>query len=200
MGGRMSGKNSKVHFNIDCGDVKELTAEDIKAILRAADALIAAGGRSLLAKVLKGSRDKSVLTYKLDQSPAYGYYRELKLEHIINRIDWMIRNNYLEVIYSGRLPLLVYSEKGWELERETYAEELLQKLTALLETKDYHFVNELKEKNRSMILLLIGKIGQTGNTQFIPLLRAWQKNEYKKVRSAIQKVVDNLMEERSRQD
>lgn len=48
--------------------------------------------------------------------------------------------------------MLVFSEIGWEIERETYAEELLQKLVKLLEGKDYSFVQELKDRNRGMIL------------------------------------------------
>ena len=56
--------------------------------------------------------------------------------------------------------MLIFSEKGWEIEREIYAEELLQKLTKLLERKDYSFVHELKDRNRGMILLLIEKIKQ----------------------------------------
>ena len=46
----------------------------------------------------------------------------------------MIKNRYLEIIeYSDRLPMLVFSKIGWEIERETYAEELLQTFERLLE-------------------------------------------------------------------
>jgi len=43
-----------------------------------------------------------------------------------------------------------------------------------------------------MILLLIDKIRNTDNPDFIPLLRAWQFIEYKKVRHALQKVINDL--------
>ncbi|WP_050900463.1 hypothetical protein [Paenibacillus elgii] len=36
----------------------QLTNEEIRAVLRAADEIIGQGGRTLLAKILKGSRDK----------------------------------------------------------------------------------------------------------------------------------------------
>ncbi len=172
-----------------------LTGEEIKAILRAADELIATGGRSMLAKILKGSRDKKVLEYGLDKCPVYGYYRELTLQEITNRIDWMIKKGYLKVEYNGRLPMLVFSEIGWEIERETYAEELLQKLVKLLGGKDYSYVHELKDRNRGMILLLIEKIKQTGNARFIPILKAWKEIEYKKVQAEIQRVIDYLIKE-----
>ncbi|MEW6623954.1 MAG: RQC-minor-1 family DNA-binding protein [Bacillota bacterium] len=191
----MSRKKARVRYELDSGDIKYLSDEEIKAILRAADELIAVGGRSLLAKILKGSKDKKVLEYKLDQCPVYGYYRDLTLQKITNRIDWMIKKGYLEIEYRDRLPMLVFSEKGWEIERETYAEELLQKLTKLLEGKDYSFVQELKDRNRGMILLLIEKIRHTGNARFIPLLKAWKEIEYKKVQAAIQNVIDCLIKE-----
>ena len=165
---------------------------EIKAILRAADELIAMGGRTILSKLLKGSRDIKVLDHGLDQCPAYGFYWHLTLKEIAYRIDYVIESGYLEIEYSSRLPVIVYAEKGWEIERETYAEELLQKLSDLLNGNDYSFVEELKDRNRGMILLLIGKIRKTNNPEFIPLLRAWQTIEYKKVRTALQKVINDL--------
>ncbi|MED3824995.1 hypothetical protein P4561_14975 [Priestia flexa] len=44
-----------------------LSDEEIKVILRAADEIIAKGGRTLLAKILKGSRVKKVLQLELDK-------------------------------------------------------------------------------------------------------------------------------------
>lgn len=191
----MSRKKTRVKYELDCGDIRNLTDEEIRAILRAADELIAIGGRSMLAKILKGSKDKKVLEHRLDQCPAYGYYRDLTLQEITNRIDWLIKKGYLVVEYGYRLPVLVFSEKGWDVERETYAEELLQKLTNLLEGKDYSFVQDLKDRNRGMVLLLIEKIRQTNNARFVPLLRAWKEIEYKKVQAEIQRVIDYLVKE-----
>ncbi len=191
----MGRKKQRVRFELNSGDIKYLTEEQIRAILRAADEIIATGGRSMLAKILKGSKDKKVLEYGLDQCPVYGYYRDLTLQEITYRIDWMIKKNFLEIEYRDRLPILIFSETGWEIERETYSEELLQKLTKLLEGKDYSFVQELKDRNRGMILLLIKKIRQTGNARFIPLLKAWREIEYKKVQAEIQKVIDYLIKE-----
>lgn len=191
----MSRKKSRVKVELDSGDVKGLSDEEIKAILRAADELIATGGRNMLAKILKGSKDKKVLEHGLDQCPVYGYYQPLTLQQITYRIDWMIKKGYLEIQYQDRLPMLVFSEKGWEIERDTYAEELLQKLQSLLDENDFSFVQELKDRNRGMILLLIEKIKQTGNARFIPLLKAWKAIEYKKVQSAIQNTMDYLKQQ-----
>ncbi len=191
----MSKKQSRVHYHLDSGGIKTLPMEEIKMILRAADDLITVGGRSSLAKVLKGSRDKKILAYELDKNPAYGFYRDLTISEITNRVDWMIQQGYLQLEYFGRLPLLVYTDKGWAIERETYTEELMQKLKKCMEERDYTFVTELKDRNREMILLLLQKIQKTNNARFIPLLKAWQEIEYKKVQSAIQEVIDYLVQE-----
>lgn len=188
----MSSRKQRVRYQLDSGGITHLDFQEIKAILRAADELIATGGRTILAKILKGSRDKKLLEYGLDQCPAYGFYRQLTLEEITCRIDYLILNDYLEIAYSFRLPVIYFTQKGWEIEKETYTEELLQKLTVLLKEKDFSFVAELKDRNRGMILLLIEKIRKKKNPDFIPLLQAWQEIDYKKVRAALQEVIDEL--------
>ena len=116
----------------------------------------------------------------------------MTLPEIKKRVDWTIKNGYLEIDYAGRMPVIVFSELGWEIERETYAEELLQKLKSCLDSDDYSFVFELKDRNRGMILLLIEKIENTKDPRFIPLLKVWQAIDYKKVKAALQRVIDSL--------
>lgn len=185
-------RKQKVRFELDTGDIKKLGDSEIKAILRAADALIFAGGRNLLGKVLKGSRDKKVIEYALDQCPAYGFYQTFTLEEIGHRIDWMIRQGYLQIEYQGRLPLLVFSEKGWAIEKETYAEELLQILENQLDSNHFEFVANLKDMNRDIILLLIEKIRRRDDQRFIVLLEAWKEIEYRKVQAELQKAINYL--------
>jgi len=84
------------------------------------------GGRTALTKILKGSRDKKVLEHNFDKNPVYGYFKNLSLADITAKIDWLILNGYLEIEYNYRLPLLVYAEKGWEIEMDTYSDELLE--------------------------------------------------------------------------
>ena len=188
----MSIRKQRVQYQLNSGEISHLELNEIKAILRAADQLIATGGRSMLAKILKGSRDKKLLEHELDLCPVYGYYEGITLTEISHRIDFVIEEGYLDIQYSYRLPVIVYTEKGWEIERETYAEELYQKLDELLNGNDFSYVAELKDRNRGMILLLIEKIKNSGNPGFIPLLRAWQEMEYKKVRAALQKAINDL--------
>ncbi len=195
---KMGRKKPQIEYQLDSRGIKDLSSEEIKAILRAADELIATGGRSMLTKILKGSKDKKLLEHGLDKCPVYGFYCHLSSPEITKRIDWAIENDYLEIIYSGKLPVIVFSKKGWEIEQETYTNELLQMLQSLLPGKDYGFVADLKDRNREMILLLIEKIKNTNNPEFIPLLKAWQQIDYKKVQMAIQKVIDVLEDKRGR--
>jgi superfamily II DNA helicase RecQ len=185
-------KANRVPYHLDSKGIIELPFNEIKIILRGADDLIMSGGRNLLAKVLKGSKDKKVIDLELDKSPVYGYFKGLNLQDIMAKIDWLIENYYLKIRYDRRLPLLIFTEKGWEIEKNTYADELLNKLRELLESGDYSFVKDLKDRNRSMILLLLKKIQATKDNRFIPLLEAWAKIDYLKVQRVIRGVIMEL--------
>lgn len=83
----MSKKVRRVPVSLDAGEIKDLPQEDIRMILRGADELISTGGRSMLAKILKGSKDKKIFEHKLNECPAYGYYQDMKLDDIAKCID-----------------------------------------------------------------------------------------------------------------
>ena len=184
----------RVEFELDSGKVQNLPAEEIRKILRAADELISTGGRNLLVKILKGSKDKKVLEYELDKCPAYGFYKELSLEEIGHRVDWMIEEDYLQIEYSGRLPVLVYSEKGWEIERETYAEELFQRMREDALQKTITVIPEMEHKNRKVITDVLEKVRSRGDRTFIPQLDAWKENAVRKVKAHIESVEKDLTE------
>ncbi len=183
----------RVHYTLDTQSIENLPEEDIVAILRGADELIMQGGRSLLAKILKGSRAKRVLELGLDRSPVYGYYAHLPLKNILARIDWVIVNGYLAIEYDYRLPLLHDTEWGWAIERETYADELLRGFDEMLATNSKPYdMFYLKDRSRDMIMLLLDKVEETGNKKYIPLLEAWAEIDYKKVRQRIGQVIRSL--------
>lgn len=189
----MSKKVKKVPYTLNPKDISTLPMEELRAILRGADDLIMSGGRNLLAKILKGSRQKKLLELKLDQSPVYGYYKDLSLEDILARIDWVIVNGYLDIKYDYRLPLLVYTPEGWEIEKDTYSTELLRRFDDMLkEAFSKSDMNFLKDMNKQIILLLLDKIQATGDMKYIPLLKAWQENNYKKVRKRIAQVIFSI--------
>src|ERR1700687_5981306 len=137
----------RVPYRLDAEGVAPLPLEEIQAILRGADDLIMRGGRNLLMKVLKGSRAKDVLAKSLDESPVHGYFKHLSSDEILKRIDWVILNGYLAIEHDYRLPLLVFTYRGWPIAREVYADELLRKMDEALARRALFDVNQLKDRN-----------------------------------------------------
>ncbi|MFP5114946.1 RQC-minor-1 family DNA-binding protein [Bacillaceae bacterium C204] len=185
-------KGKKVEYELNPNGIKSLTDNEIKTILRGADDLIMSGGRALLSKILGGSKDKKLIELELNYSPVYGAFKGVSQKEILSKIDWMILHDYLVIEYNGRLPLLCYTDKGWDIERETYADELFEKLIDAAENRTYEFVETLKDRNRGLIFLLLDKIADSGNKELITILNAWQMLEYKKVKVKIQEVIDRL--------
>src|SRR5271165_4206700 len=123
----MSRRVQRVAYHLDTKGIRSLPPKEVQMILRGADDLIMKGGRHLLTLILKGSRSKDVLSRSLERSPAHGFYKDLSVEDVQARVDWVIRHHYLAIEYSRRLPLLVYTPEGWAIEKETYSDELLGK-------------------------------------------------------------------------
>ena len=193
----MSRKVRRVPVIVDAGEIKDLPPEDIRMILRGADELISTGGRSMLTKILKGSKDKKILEYKLNECPAYGYYHDLKLDDISKCVDWMIKKDYLRIKYDYRLPLLVFSEKGWEVEKKTYAEELYQRFCLDIKEKNASVIFKMKDVNRQVVMLVLDKIEKDGTEEFLTYLEAWKLMEVKKVAVRIAEV-ENAIKNRAK--
>lgn len=189
----MSRKVRRVRYTLDTKGIDHLPDEEIAAILRGADELIMSGGRSMLTKILKGSRARQVLELGLDQNPSYGYYASLSPGEIQGRVDWTIVNDYLRIEYDYRLPLLVYTRRGWAIERETFAQELLDQFDQMLDAGDGPYdMGYLKDRPRDMILLLLDKVEATGDPKYVPVLLAWAAIDYKKVQQRISEVISCL--------
>jgi hypothetical protein len=192
----MSRKFRRVPIHLDAKGLSDLPEADLHAVLRGADDLIAQGGRTLLTRILRGSKSKDVLARGLDRSPVYGYFKNISDEQTLARIDWAIQNGYLRIEHFDRLPLLVYTQKGWEIERENYADELLAGFDNLIQKGPPYDMEYLKERDRQMILRLLGKVETTGDARYVPLLEAWKKIDYKKVQFRIREVIRRLEKER----
>ncbi len=188
----MSKKVRRVPVSLDAGEIKDLPQEDIRMILRGADELISTGGRSILAKILKGSKDKKIFEYKLNECPAYGYYQDMKLDDISKCIDWMIKKDYLRIEYDYRLPLLVFSEKGWQIEKETFAQEIYQRMCLDVKENKARVIFEMKEVNRQVVMRVLDKIEKDGTEEFLPYLEAWKMLEVKKVAARIIEVENEI--------
>ena len=183
----MGKKAKRVPVNLDAGDVAELQPDEISAILRAAD-------------ILKGSKEKRVLELGLDQCPSYGYYHDLKMDEIGQRVDWMIRKDYLRVEYDYRLPVIIYSPIGWEIEKRQCALELYQTICNAAKAGDEAIIEKLKEHtNRQVVLILLELIEERGDPSLIPFLERWREVEVKKLKSRIGGIIKAISERQTTQ-
>ncbi|GEM_PF-938847 len=170
-----------------------VTEDDVRAMLLAGDSIVGQAGRSMLAKVLKGSRDKKLLAIGLDKSAGYGYFRSLTLDQITERVDWMILHDFFAIDYDRDMPLLVFTDRGWEIQIENMTELMLKQWEMWADTVPQDLdMTYLKDLNRSMILLFLEKVARTHDARYLPLLRQWAPIDYRKVREAIGKVIDYL--------
>jgi len=189
----MSRKVQRVRYELDPKNVKKLSPEELQAILRGADELIGSGGRSLLVKILKGSHAEEVLRLHFDQCPVYGYFHDRSADDVLAKIDRAILDGYLKIMYDYRLPVLVFTDAGWEIEKETFANELLAGFDKLLTTSQPPYdMSYLKDRNRSLIWCLLDKIEASGNSKYLPLLEAWEQMDYKKVKLRIEEVMRKI--------
>jgi len=192
----MSRKTKHVPVSLHPLSVDQLPKEEIRTILRGADDLIMSGGRTLLARILKGSREKKILELELDRSPAYGSFHDLTIEDITARIDWLIVNDYLGIEYDNRLPLLIYRPRGWAIERETYANELMEYINMWLAssatTLDTGWLNN---KNREVLFLLLDRIEASQNPKYLPVLKVWASDTSRKLAQRIHSVIGVLRSE-----
>ena len=107
-------------------------------------------------------------------------------------IDGVIVNGFLDIDYNGWLPMIVFSDKGWETYKPIYADELYQKILNVTEDKRADLIEELKLTNRQVIEMLSWRIDESRNIGFIRFLIKWEAVEVKKVRALINRAVSEL--------
>ena len=188
----MTRKSHRVVSNLDAKGIQVIAQEELNAILRGADEIIGKGGRSLLKAILRGSRARPVREHGLNHSPVHGFFHELPDDEVLARIDWTILNGYLRIHQESRLPLLVFTQKGWEIERENYANELLAGFDDVIRRGPPFETEYLKDRDREMIFLLLDKIAASKDKKYVAVLDAWRKLDYQKVRRRISQVIDQL--------
>lgn len=170
-----------------------LLDEEIGLVLRAADELIGVGGRSLLVKILKGSRDQSILRHNLQHCPVYGVWKNRATEDVAAIVDRVIVAGFLRIQYSGQLPTLVFTEPGWEWEKRQRVEEFLREWDVWNDSNTQPANMEyLTDRNRVMIQEFLERVRSTGDPRYIPLLERWAEVDHKKVRALIKDVVRDL--------
>ncbi|MGV8154063.1 MAG: RQC-minor-1 family DNA-binding protein [Alkaliphilus sp.] len=190
----MGNKRTRVRVNLNRNpNIEDLLECDIEKILRAADDIIGIAGRSMLAKILKGSKDKKVLKNNLQNCPSYGYYSDKTIAEITDIADWMILNNFLDISYAGQLPMIVFTNYGWELYKPIYANELISKMIMAKKSPDYNnLIILMKDVNRQVVLLLLEIIVIKKHFDAIKFLKLWEIQAYKKVAKKIRYTLKQL--------
>ena len=143
--------------------------------------------------LLKGSKEKRVLELELNQCPSYGYYQALRVEEVGQKVDWMIRNDYLRIQYDYHLPMIVFSPKGWEIEKRNYAAEVYEDFCKAAKEQNENIIEQLKEHtNRQVVLIVLDLLRERGDASLIPILEEWKAVEVKKIRDGIGDVISAI--------
>ena len=173
---------SPVH--LDSGGVS-VSSEELAAILHAADSVIHKGGRSQLVKLLKGSRDKKILELGLDADGSYGVFSHLTLSEIAHKVDWAIEEGYLGYYYEWRQPLLMYTERGWELEKPVVVNEFYEEFCRDVEEGETRMAERMVDIKNDVQLDVIELIAQRCDERCLEHLEVWSGKTTKRIRKKI---------------
>lgn len=137
------------------------TPAEVDAILQATDVLVGRGGRSGLALVLKGSASQKVREQGWDRSPAYGELSRYTVDEITTKVDWCIHHRWLHIEYERGIPLLYFTEKGWERVKALWVRRLLEQFTAWQKADALQQLwPQMQHVHRDIKLMLLTAIAQ----------------------------------------
>ena len=181
----MARRRQRVPVRIDSGDVTSLTDEELTLVLHAADQIVHLGGRTMLVKLLKGSRDKKALEHGLDAYECYGCLAHLTTVQLERYVDWTIEQGYLEVYYDKYLPFLAFTPKGWARERPVAERALFDQFCQDVESGQFAMAERMKHIKNEVALDVIDMIGQECDSRCIPHLQAWSDVASKRIKKKI---------------
>ena len=188
----MSRKKRRPFTLTERKELIEPTEDEINRILFAADYCVLSAGRSTVAKILKGSKEKAILEHELNKNPSYGAFKAKKTEDIIKMIDWMIYRDYLDIEYDGRLPMIKFGYFGWEYFKKLFANKLYIQMATLKKGEEEEIALYFKKLNREVILILLDIIQEKNNPCLIPFLELWRTVECKKLKSKLGRILREL--------
>ena len=169
---------------LDSGGV-DVSPEELAVILHGANSVIHRGGRSQLVKLLKGSRDKKILELGLDADDSYGALSHLTLKEIAHRVDWAIVKGYLDYYYEWRQPLLMFTERGWELEKPVVVEGYYQQFCRDVDDGEMRMAERMVGIKNDVQLGIIELIGQRCDERCFEHLETWSGKTTKRIRKKI---------------
>ena len=85
-----------------------------------------------------------------------------------------------------------YSSLLGLLDKETFAQELYQRMCLDVKENKARVIFEMKEVNRQVVMRVLDKIEKDGTEEFLPYLEAWKMLEVKKVAARIIEVENEI--------
>ena len=107
--------------------VPGLSREEIEIILRGMRAVFGEAGRPSLARVLAGSKAKTVKE-EWKTNPSYGAFLEKSQQEILEMVDWCLEEEFIRLEKREGYPILLYAERGLAIDIELAAREFLEEM------------------------------------------------------------------------
>ena len=174
------------HFSVPEKGASEandgLSQEEIEIILRGMRAVFGEAGRTSLAKVLAGSRAKTVKE-EWKSNPSYGAFLEKSHQEILEMVDWCLDEEYIRLENHNGYPLLLFAERGLAIDIELAAREFLEEMRekGFLWTKE-EMVGRIPIRTMERIVELMK---EEGVEKWRSVLETWRKRGTKRMKGWI---------------
>ena len=187
-GHTMNRTNRHLSDTTDFSSLLSLPEDDVRAVLRTADAVSGTGGKQLLLACLKGTDTDAASGSVPVPCPGFGYYTDLKPETVEAIVDFLLRTGYLETDADRQDARIRLTPSGWKIERETLSRELYCQLV-----QDAQSMSQTLTKYSPEIrLLVLDRIEQEQNRELLPLLENWKDEGDETVRRRLSEVAQQL--------
>ena len=166
-----------------------ITEEERTWVLRGAWEIAQKGGRTQLALLLKGSKNKDLLKHRLQEVSAYGTLSLLTIPEIENRIDQTIRQGDIALVRHGDLPLIALTPEGWFHIQPWAHREEVRRATMMNESRLKEIVFAWRNRPRDEQVQLLEALKSLPTDQVSPVLEAWSGVSGKDMRSRIEQLL-----------
>ncbi len=121
----------------------------------------------------------------LDADDSYGALSHLTRDEISHKVDWTIEQGYLDYYYEWRQPLLMYTERGWELERPVVVENYYEEFCGDVKDGEFRMAQRMTDIKYDIQLDVIDLITQRCDERCLAHLDSWSSQTTKRIRKKI---------------
>lgn len=163
-----------------------LSHEEIEIILRGMRAVFGEAGRTSLARVLAGSRAKTVKE-EWKTNPSFGAFLEKSQAEILEMIDWCLDEEFIRLENRDGYPLLLFAERGLAIDIESAAHEFLDEMRekGFLWTKE-EMVGHIPLPTLERVVELMK---EEGVENWRSVLETWHERGTKRMKGWIEKAL-----------